>query len=403
MKGPFKAAKVTDRVYWVGAIDWSIRDFHGYSTSRGTTYNAYLILTDKVTLIDTVKAPFRDEMLSRIASLIDPGKIELIISNHSEMDHSGCLPDVIEAVKPEKVFASIMGVKTLSEHFHSGLEIAALKDGDTLSLGDASLSFMETRMLHWPDSMIAYLAEDQLLFSQDAFGMHLASSERFADEIDEEILTWEAAKYYANILLPFSPLVTKLLERVRSLGITIEIIAPDHGPIWREGAGRMPELYSTWAVQKPTRKAVVTYDTMWQSTALMARAICEGLVTGGATARLLPLASSHRSDVATEILDAGALLVGSPTMNNNLFPPVADVLTYLKGLRPRNLIGAAFGSHGWSGEGVRQVVEYLSGMKVEVMGEVKAKYVPDEEVLSQCFSLGKLVAKRLAEACTCNQ
>lgn len=400
MKAPFEAVKVSDHVYWVGAVDWSIRDFHGYSTGRGTTYNAYLVLADKVALIDTVKAPFKEEMLARIASVMEPASISYIISNHSEMDHSGCLPDMIEVAKPEKVFASTMGAKALAEHFHLDSEIVAVKDGETLSLGNLELSFVETRMLHWPDSMFTYLAEDGLLLSQDAFGMHLASSERFADEIAEDILLYEGAKYFANILLPLSPLVTKLLERVGGLGITINTIATDHGPIWREDVGKILGLYSTWAAQKPTRKAVVAYDTMWQSTDMMARAIGEGLASGGATPRLMPLKSRHRSDVATEILDAGALLVGSPTMNSNMFPTVADLLTYLKGLKPQNLIGAAFGSYGWSGEAVGQLESVLGEMKVDLVGEsVRVKYVPDSEALAECHSLGLLVAEKLAERC----
>ncbi len=400
MKGPFKAAKVSDHVWWVGAIDWGIRNFHGYATSRGTTYNAYLIVADKITLVDTVKAPFQEEMLSRIASVIDPGKIEYIISNHSEMDHTGCLPQVIADVKPEKVFASVMGVKALSEHFHLDREIVPLKDGESLNLGDLNLTFLETRMLHWPDSMFTYLAEDELLFSQDAFGMHLASSERFADEIESLILDHEAAKYFANILLPFSPLITKLLERVGQLGMAIKTIAPDHGPIWRKEVNRMPELYARWAAQKPTNKAVVVYDSMWGSTALMARAIADGLVAGGASVKLMPMGSCYRSDVATEILDAGALLVGSPTINNNMFPTVADVMTYLKGLKPRDLVGAVFGSYGWSGEAVEQVREVLSQMKVDPVEEgLKVKYVPDETDLARCVSLGALVAGKLKEKC----
>lgn len=400
MSGVFKAARVTDHVYWVGAIDWSIRDFHGYLTSRGSTYNAYLILADKITLIDTVKAPFKEEMLSRIASVIDPGDITYIISNHSEMDHSGCLPEVIQAVKPEKVFASVMGANALAEHFHLDREIVAVKDGESISLGNMNLSFVETRMLHWPDSMFTYLAEDGVLFSQDAFSMHLASSERFDDEISDDILDYEAAKYFANILLPLSTPVSKLLEKIGGLDITMRIVATDHGPIWRKDVNRIVELYSRWAAQKPTKKAVVAYDTMWQSTAMMARAIGEGLKAGGADAKLMPLRACHRSDVATEILDAGALLVGSPTLNNNLFPTVADALTYLKGLKPRNLIGAAFGSYGWSGEAVGQVEDVLRGMKVDLIGEsIKVKYVPDDEALAQCYSQGMLVAEKLRELC----
>jgi flavorubredoxin len=400
MESPFTAAKITDRVYWVGAVDWGIRDFHGYSTNRGSTYNAYLILAEKVTLVDTVKAAFRDEMFARIASVIDPAKIRYVVSNHSEMDHSGCLPDVVERVKPEKVFASTMGAKALAEHFHLDRDITAVKDGETLGLGDAALTFVETRMVHWPDSMFSYLADEGVLFSQDGFGMHLASSERFADEIDKDVLEFEAAKYYANILMPFSPLIQKLLKKVAGLGISVKVLAPDHGPIWREDTGRMLETYGRWAEQKPTKKAVVVYATMWQSTALMARTIADGLAGGGVSARVLPLGSSHRSDVATEILDAGALLVGSPTINTNLFPTVADVLAYLKGLKPQNLIGQAFGSYGWSGEAVGLIGADLGAMKVEMVGEgLRVKYVPDGEGLARCRGFGMEVARALRERC----
>jgi flavorubredoxin len=398
MSAHFKAAKVTDHVYWVGAIDWALREFHGHLTSRGTTYNAYLILADKITLVDTVKSSFREEMLSRIASVIDPGDITYIISNHSEMDHSGCLPEAIQALKPEKVFASTMGANALAEHFHLDQEIVAVKDGESISLGNMDLSFMETRMLHWPDSMFTYLAEDGVLFSQDVFSMHLASTERFDDEIDEDILEDEAAKYFANILLPLSTPVSKLLEKIGGLDLTKGIVATDHGPIWRKHFSKILALYARWAAQKPTKKAAIVYDTMYDSTAAMARAIAEGIRAGGADAKLLPLRVCHRTDVATEMLDAGALLVGSPTFNNNIFPTVADALTYLKGLKPRNLIGAAFGSYGWSGEAVGQVEDVLRGMKVELVGEgVKAKYVPDDDALAQCYSLGTVVAERLKE------
>ena len=395
MSHAFKATKISDRVYWVGAIDWAIRDFHGYKTSQGTTYNAYLILADKVTLIDTVKAPFKDELLARIASIIDPKKIDYIVSNHSEMDHSGCLSRCIHQLKPEKVFASKMGVKALSSHFNlKGIE--AVEDGQTLSLGNLGLTFMETRMLHWPDSMFSYLAEEKLLFSQDAFGMHLASNERFDDEV--ELWEFEAAKYYANILLHFSPLVSKLLDRVGQMNLSLKIIAPDHGLVYRKDLEKIIRLYGKWAEQKPTNKALVVFDTMWQSTAMMARAIGEGLFEGGAKAKLLPLSSNHRSDIMTELLDAGALIVGTPTLNNNLFPTVADMLIYVKGLHPRNLVGAAFGSYGWSGEGVKQVEEYLDAMKIEkVCDGLKVQYVPTADDLEKCHALGLQVADQMKE------
>jgi flavorubredoxin len=357
-------------------------------------------MADKITLIDTVKAPFMDEMLARIASVVDPAQVDYIVSNHSEMDHSGGLPRAVQVMQPSKVFASAMGVKALGAHFGTGLAVQAVKEGEELDLGGRRLRFMETWMLHWPDSMFSYLLPDKLLFSQDAFGMHLASSERFADELDGSVLEYEAGKYYANILLPFSSLVVKLLDKVKTMGLEIGIIAPDHGPIWRKDVGRMPGLYAQWAERKPTMKAVVTYDTMWHSTELMARAIGEGLVEGGASAKDMPLGVRHRSDVMAEILDAGALLVGTPTINNHMFPTVADFLTYASGLKPKGLVGVAFGSFGWSGEGARQVKDHLAAMNVElVAGPLECKYVPGPEDLARCRALGVEVARRLKLKC----
>ncbi|MDA8124777.1 MAG: flavodoxin domain-containing protein [Deltaproteobacteria bacterium] len=398
MNSSFKAVPVTEDVWWVGAIDWNIREFHGYQTQRGTTYNAYLIMADKVTLIDTVKAPFKEEMLARIASVVDPARIDYIVSNHAELDHSGCLPEVIAAVKPEKVYASAVGVKTLEELLHFGGILTAVKDGESLSLGNRTLTFLETRMLHWPDSMFTYLQEEQLLFSQDAFGMHYASLERFDDESDPAILDYEAATYYANILLPYSPLVLKLLERVTGLGLAFRCIAPDHGPIWRKDIAGIIGRYGKWAAQKPEAKAVVVYGTMWHSTEKMALAIGEGLAAGGLRVKLMSMDAVHRSDVLYEILCAGALAVGSSTLNNQMLPVMADVMTYLRGLKPRNLLGAAFGSYGWSGEAVKQLEEILTEMKVESAGEgIREKNAPDDEVLSRCYALGLKMAAQVKD------
>jgi flavorubredoxin len=390
MKNTFKAVRVTEDVWWVGAIDWNIRDFHGYRTARGSTYNAYLVLADKVTLIDTVKAPFREEMMARIASVVDPGKIEYIVSNHSEMDHSGSLPQVIAAVNPKKVFASAVGAKTLGELFPMPGEITPVKDGETLSLGNRTVTFLETRMLHWPDSMFSYLNEEQLLFSQDAFGMHYASLERFADECDPAILAYEAATYYANIILPFSPLVLKLIEKVSAAKLSFKIIAPDHGPIWRKETGDIIDSYAKWAAQKPEARAVVVYATMWHSTEMMARAVGEGLAAAGLRVKVMSMDEVHRSDVVYELLGAGALAVGSPTLNNHILPNIADILTYLKGLKPKNMIAAAFGSYGWSGEAVKEIEEILAEMKLEKAGDgIRIKNVPDAAALARCYELGK--------------
>jgi len=392
MRDVYKAVKVTDKVYWVGAIDWTLKDFHGYSTHRGSTYNAYLVLADKVTLIDTVKAPFRGELLSRISSVIDPGKVNYVISNHSEMDHTGSLPEIVDILKPEKVFASKMGAKAIARHFGS-IDVKTVEDMSELDLGGLRIKFIETRMLHWPDSMFSYIEEEGILFSQDAFGMHLATAERFDDELPEQLLYEEAATYYANILMPYSHLVLKLLDRVTEIGLAPKIVAPDHGPIWRGKIDWVLNLYKQWAQRKPKHKVVIIFDTMWKSTELMARAIAEGAAETGASVKLMSMRSSHRSDIATEVLDAGALVVGSPTINNNMFPTVADVLYYLKGLKPKGLVGAGFGSFGWSGESVKQIEEILKEMKVELVGEgLKVQYIPDEGDLEKCRELGKKVA-----------
>jgi flavorubredoxin len=401
MTNIYSAIQVSDHVYWVGAIDWSIRDFHGYTTPHGSTYNAYLVMADKITLIDTVKAPFMEEMLARIASVVDPSKIDYIVSNHSEQDHSGCLLEVISRVGPEKVFASTVGVKTIHDIFHTDTQILPVKDGETLSLGNMDLKFMETRMIHWPDSMFSYLEKDGLLFSQDAFGMHLATFERFADELPTEMLEYEAATYYANIVLPYSPVVLKALEKVMATGWAIKIFAPDHGPVWRKDLGFIIDLYKRWAGQKPTNKAVVVYATMWHSTEMMARAIAESMAREGVRVKLLSMNDVHRSEVVYEVLEAGALIAGSPTLNNNILPQMADVMTYLKGLKPANLIGAAFGSFGWSGESVKDLEAILKEMKVEIVAEpVSVKHVPGKDVLGKCTELGKTVAAELKKRIT---
>jgi flavorubredoxin len=400
MSKPFEAVRLTDRVYWVGAVDWALRDFHGYSTNRGTTYNAYLVLADRVTLIDTVKAPFRDELLSRVASVIEPRKIEIIVSDHSEMDHTGSLPDVIRAVEPKEVYASTVGARTVPSEFHGIREIRAVKDGDTLSLGNMTLTFYETRMLHWPDSMISHLAEEKVLFSQDAFGMHLASGDLLDVAHDECVLMEEAATYYANILMPYSQIVAKFLVRLRDdLKLAPDFVAPDHGPVWGKLFPKILASYAQWAEQKPTKKVVIAYDTMWGSTATMAAAIGDGVAAAGGEPKLIPARRSNRAEFAAELLTAGGFLAGSPTINNSIFPSMADVLTYLRGLKPKNLVGAAFGSYGWSGEGVAQVQHYLEEMKVDLVADgLKVQYVPDDDDLVACRELGRKTVERIRAA-----
>lgn len=394
------AEKIKDNIYWVGAIDWDVRDFHGYSTNRGTTYNAFLIMDEKITLIDTVKSSLKGEFLERLGKIVDPEKIDYIVVNHVEMDHSGILPEMVDLIKPEKIICSKMGKKALIDHFHQEdwpYEIA--QPGKDISLGAKTLSFMETRMLHWPDSMFTYVKEDKILFSSDAFGQHLASSERFDDEVDQAILMEELTKYYANILTLYSPKVKKLLETVKESGLEIDMIVPDHGVIWRSTPSIALQAYDKWSNNLGDGNALVIYDTMWHSTEKMAREVAEGLKEEGISYKLLNLRFNHRSDVMRDVLNASAIILGCSTLNNGLLPRMADFLMYMRGLRPTNKIGAAFGSFGWSGEAVKLLNQAMEEMKFEVIDPgFRVKYVPASEDLQKCAELGRSVGKKLNEA-----
>ncbi len=391
--------KLTENVYWVGAVDWDVRDFHGYSTNRGTTYNAFLIMDEKITLIDTVKKGLKGDMLARIKEIVDPEKIDYIVVNHVEMDHSGSLPEMVELIKPEKIICSKMGEKALLQHFHrEDWPYQIAKPGEDVSLGEKTLSFLETRMLHWPDSMFTYLVEDQILFSSDAFGEHLGTSERFDDEVDQAILMEEVTKYYANILTLYSPLVKKLIAKVKEMNLQIKMIAPDHGVIWRTNPGMVIEAYDKWSQGKSDGKALVIYDTMWHSTEEMAKRVGAGLQDEGISYQLLNLRYNHRSDVMREVLNASAIVLGCPTLNNGLLPRMAGFLMYMRGLRPLGKVGAAFGSFGWSGEAVKLLNTAMTEMKFDIIDDgLKVKYVPEDADYVQCVELGRKVGKAIKE------
>jgi flavorubredoxin len=391
-----KPLEIVKDIYWVGAIDWNIRDMHGYLTPHGTTYNGFLIMDEKIALIDTVKKGFEDDLIKSISQIVEPRKIDCVVSNHTEMDHSGGLPRIMHRIGEDKpLYCSKMGLKNLPRHFGQKWNYQPVEDGEELSLGKRTLSFMETRMLHWPDSMFTYVKEDRLLFSSDAFGQHYASLERFDDEVGDAIMP-HAAKYFANILLLYAPLILKLVEKVQKMGLEIDIVCPDHGIMWRQDPGKIINAYVEWSEQKPKRKAVVVYDTMWHSTEKMAHAIVASLGEEGVEARPMHLRACHRSDVMTEVLDAGAVIVGSPTLNNGIFPTVSDFLTYMKGLKPKNMIGAAFGSYGWSGEAVKLINKELEVLKFDMIDPgVKIQYAPDDQGIGACFELGKKIARAL--------
>jgi flavorubredoxin len=382
-------------IYWVGAIDWNVRDFHGYSTPFGSTYNAYLILDEKNVLVDTIKAPFYLEMLGRISEVIDPAKIDIVVSNHVEMDHSGSLLQIVERIGSPLVVTSGRGKKGLEKHYQQSLKFRTVKSGETLSIGHRTLSFVEAPMLHWPDSMFTYIKEDQVLLPNDAFGQHFASCQRFEDEVGDGVMR-HAAKYYANILWPLAPLILKKVDEVVKMGIPIDMIAPSHGLIWRKDPNRIIQAYVEWSQGKTAKKVLVIYDTMWGSTEKMAKAILQGLIDEGADARLLHLRSNHRSDIIEEMLEARGILLGSPTLNNGMFPTMGDFLTYMRGLRPKGKSFGLFGSHGWGGGAIKEMRRHLEMEKFEIWEkELSVQFIPDENEVKSAIEFGKEFARKV--------
>ena len=394
----YKPIEIAKGIYSVGCRDWDMRDFHGYSTYEGTTYNAFLVLGKKNVLIDTVKEKFGNELLSNISKIIDPKTIDAVISNHSEMDHSGSIPKIMHKIGIDKpLYCSKMGAKNIKGNLNEDFNFQVVKNGENLTIGDRTFSFLETKMLHWPDSMFTYLADEGILFSSDAFGQHYAGDMFFDDEIGDEIIP-HARKYYANILLHFSSRVQSLLKDVAKMNLKINMICPDHGILWRDNPSKIIQWYDKWSQQKPEKKVVVIFDSMWKSTAKMANYITMGIESEDVNVRLMNTRKWHRSDILTEIIEAGAIAVGSPTLNNNIFPVIADVMTYIKGLKPQNKIAAAFGSYGWSGEAVKILNKEFEEMKLDIIDDgVKVQYVPDEDDLNRCFDLGVKIAKTLKE------
>ena len=374
-----KAREIRKDIYWVGGIDWNLRNFHGYETPRGSTYNAYLVMDDKITLVDTVKYHLVDEMLERISSVVDPRKIDYVVSNHVEMDHSGGLPRIMQLASNAAVVASPQGERGLREHYRQAWDFVVRKTGETLGIGSRNLAFVQTPMIHWPDNMVTYLPEEKILFSNDSFGQHIASDERFDDELPLDISIEEAQKYYGNIVLSYNSQVQKALEAVKTLDIGL--IAPSHGIIWRSYIAEILKHYDKWAYNRTDNSAVIAYSTMWNSTYKMAKAIASGLERRGVRVRMFDLAVTHISTVMTQVVTSKYVFVGSPTMNSNLLPVVAGFLAYLRALSPKKRVGMAFGSHGWGGQGADQVYAGLAECGFEMLETIKSKYIPDEQAL----------------------
>lgn len=392
------AVKIMPNIYWVGAVDWNVRSFHGhtYTTKRGTTYNAYLIVDERIALVDTVYGPFADEMMERIKEIVPPEKIDYIIANHVETDHSGALPAIHKLCPKAKVLGTSTCKEGLRRYYYGDWEFQVVKTGDKLKLGKYTLSFIEAPMIHWPDSMFTYLIEEGLLMPNDAFGQHLAASERFDDEVDECALMDEAAKYYGNILWPLSGLIIKKIEDIQKLNIPIKMIAPSHGIIWRKDPMKIVKAYLSWARNETKNKVVIVYETMWGATAKMAHKITEGLIDSGVGVKLFEINQADRTEVIKEMMDAKGFLIGSSTHDNDMLNNIAGFLEFLKGLRPKNRIGAAFGSYGWVGGAVKSIEEILKAAGAEIaQPSISVKYMPDEEEIKKCYEFGKEFAAKI--------
>lgn len=398
-----KPVELKKDIYWVGAIDWSVRDFHGYETPRGTSYNNYLIMDEEITLIDTVKYDFSDITIKQITNIVDPAKIKHVVINHIENDHVSSIDDIMALTPNATIHISARGKKGLDRFFDtSRWKFNIVKTGDTLKIGKHSLVFIETPMLHWPDSMVSFCPEANILFSQDAFGQHVASSARFDDEFDEcvspTVLDDSVVDYYANILMPFGQLILDKVGDLGKLGISPEIIAPDHGIIWRKDPGRVLNAYVDMATGKADLRAIIVYDTMWKSTEIMCTPIADGIRSEGIDCRVLKLRATPMNVIIKEFWKARGTLFGSPTLNNIMYPTVAECLTHLRGLRPKNRLVGSFGSYGWGGGAVKEAYETFTKMGLEKFEPgLQLVFKPSAEDEEKCYKYGQDFANRLKE------
>lgn len=386
-----KTEKLAEDIHWVGAIDWDIREFHGLSTLKGGTYNSFLIIDEKTALIDAVKDTKIDVLLSNIAALIDPAKIDYVISNHAEPDHSGGLPRVMEIAGNASLVATPNGVKRLTAMYGQEWDFKAVRDGDELSLGKRNLKFIHAPLLHWPETMFTYERESRILFSCDAFGAHIATSERFTDEVGIHAVLAEAKKYYAFLVAPFRSNVLRALAKID--GLAIEAIAPSHGPVWRRDLNEIVDAYAGWANLDFEDKATVVYGSMWGNTAMMAAAVAEGVTDGGFKARVFNVQETLPSEIVAEIFDSRLVLMGSSTFVNGIYPPVEAFIPFMRVPRDRSKKVACFGSYGWSGGSVKKLNEILGDEGYAVMEPgLTIQFTPDGEGMEACFEFGRMAA-----------
>jgi len=398
-----KAVEIKPDIYWVGAIDWAIRDFHGYITQNGTTYNNYLIKDEKITLVDTVKHDFSSITIENIREIVDPEKIDYVVINHIEPDHVSSIESIMSLCPNAVIHISERGKKGLDRYFDtSHWQFKVVKNGETLKTGRYTLLFLETPMLHWPDSMVTYVKEAKLLISQDAFGQHIATASRFDDEFIACASQFEledaVVDYYANILMPFGQLIKNKIGEILKLGLEIDMIAPDHGVIWRKDPGKIIQTYLDLASGKCNLSIAIIYDTMWHSTEYMTTPIMQGIKDEGIDCKVIKLRATPMSIAIKEFWKARGCLIGSPTINNVMFPSVAEFLYHLSGLRPKNRIVGAFGSFGWGGGAVKEAYEMFKKMGLEIIEPgIQIQYRPTKEDRDRCYDFGREFAKKVRE------
>jgi flavorubredoxin len=391
---------INDKVTWVGKIDWELRNFHGYeySVDRGSSYNSYLIRDEKTVLIDTVWKPFAKEFVENLKKEVDLNEIDYIVMNHGEIDHSGALPELMQEIPDTPIYCTANGIKSIKGHFHEDWNFIPVKTGDTLNIGQNDLVFVEARMLHWPDSMFTYMTNDNILFSNDAFGQHYASEYMYNDLVDPDELYSEAMKYYANILNPFSRLVTRKIEEVVKLDIPIDMICPSHGIIWRKDPLQIVEQYMKWAQDYQEDQITIIYDTMWDGTRRMAEALAEGIKEADdrVNIKLFNTSKTDKNNVITEIFKSKAVLLGSPTVNGSILTSMAAIADLASGLKFKNKKGAAFGTYGWSGESIKILTQHLEDAGFEVVNQgIRELWNPDESALDRCREFGRKFVQEL--------
>nr|WP_312578500.1 anaerobic nitric oxide reductase flavorubredoxin [Sedimentibacter sp.] len=392
--------KITDTVSWVGKIDWELDKFHGeeYSTHKGSSYNSYLLRDEKTVLIDTVWQPFSKEFVSKLKQEIDLDKIDYIIMNHSEIDHSGALLDLMKEIPNTPIYCTKNGVKILKGHYHKDWNFVEVKTGDTLDIGKNKLTFIEARMLHWPDTMFTYMSEEAILFSNDAFGQHYASEQMYNDKVNSAELYQEAIKYYANILTPFSKFVVGKIEEVLGFNLPVNMICPSHGIIWRDNPLQIVNKYMEWAKSYKENQVTIIYDTMWNATRKMAESIAQGIAASdkNITVKVYNSSKRDKNDIITDVFKSKMIIVGSSTINNGILSSTASILEMIKGLKFTDKKALAFGSYGWSGESVKLITEELKESGFEIVSDgIREMWNPDEEGLNRCKKFGESLVENL--------